>query len=186
MEKFVGIKSIKVSNFLNTGKKLYWELASDVNVLEGLNGSGKTLLLQSVAKKLFDIHGIYHFSKPIPPIGYLELDLSEDGFSKVFRVWEPHTRYIDNFHPMIRLGDGSSGENKYNEIIRTVTLDKSEPMILIVDDIDSHLHIEVQEKLLSEIRAINPNCQVICSTHSTSMFIEDWADKFVRLYELLQ
>ena len=60
-----------------------------------------------------------------------------------------------------------------------VFLMEEQPYILLMDEPEISLHIEWQYKLFEEIRHLNPNCQIITSTHSPSLFGDGWGDKLV-------
>lgn len=79
----------------------------------------------------------------------------------------------------------SSGEKQIFLILLRVLLQDNKPTILLLDEPEISLHITWQRKLISIIRELNSNCQVIVATHSTSMFIEGWANKFVRMSEIM-
>ncbi len=79
----------------------------------------------------------------------------------------------------------SSGEKQLFLILLTVLLQDNKPTILLLDEPEISLHITWQRKLIRTIRELNPNCQIIMATHSTSMFIEGWANKFVRMNEIM-
>ena len=66
----------------------------------------------------------------------------------------------------------SSGEKHLMFIILTVMKTCSKPTILLLDNVQSSLHIDIQEKLLDGLLDINPNLQIICATHSPSVIVE--------------
>lgn len=63
----------------------------------------------------------------------------------------------------------SSGEKHLMFIILTVMKTCSKPTILLLDNVQSSLRIDIQEKLLDGLLDINPNLQIICVTHSPSV-----------------
>jgi predicted ATP-dependent endonuclease of OLD family len=46
-----------------------------------------------------------------------------------------------------------------------------------MDEPEISLHIEWQQRLIDVIRDLNPNCQIIISNHSSSIFGQGWGDK---------
>ena len=48
------------------------------------------------------------------------------------------------------------------------------------------LHIEWQYRLFEEIRNLNPNCQIITSTHSPSLFGDGWGDKLFYIEDMVR
>lgn len=110
-------------------------------------------------------------------------------FAKTEKVIEidPHTNHLifkDNGEviPLYKL---SSGEKQLLLILLRVFLMEEKPYILLMDEPEISLHIEWQYKLFEEIRLLNPNCQIITSTHSPSLFGNGWGDKLVFVEDLV-
>ncbi len=80
----------------------------------------------------------------------------------------------------------SSGEKQLMLILMRVFLMDEQPYIFLMDEPEISLHIEWQYKLFEEIRHLNPNCQIITSTHSPSLFGDGWGDKLVFVEELFK
>lgn len=101
---------------------------------------------------------------------------------------DPHTNhliFIDDGE-LIPLYKLSSGEKQLLLILMRVFLMEECPYILLMDEPEISLHIEWQYKLFEEIRHLNPNCQIITSTHSPSLFGDGWGDKLVFVEELIR
>lgn len=101
---------------------------------------------------------------------------------------DPHTNhliFIDDGE-LIPLYKLSSGEKQLLLILMRVFLMEERPYILLMDEPEISLHIEWQYKLFEEIRHLNPNCQIITSTHSPSLFGDGWGDKLVFVEELIK
>lgn len=101
---------------------------------------------------------------------------------------DPHTNHLifkDNGEviPLYKL---SSGEKQLLLILLKVFLMEEQPYILLMDEPEISLHIEWQYKLFEEIRILNPNCQIITSTHSPSLFGDGWGDKLVFVEDLVR
>ena len=101
---------------------------------------------------------------------------------------DPHTNhliFIDDGEviPLYKL---SSGEKQLLLILMRVFLMEEQPYILLMDEPEISLHIEWQYKLFEEIRHLNPNCQIITSTHSPSLFGDGWGDKLVFVEDLIK
>ncbi len=47
------------------------------------------------------------------------------------------------------------------------------------------LHISWQDRLIELIRELNPNCQLILTTHSPNIFANGWEDKIVFIPDLV-
>ena len=70
----------------------------------------------------------------------------------------------------------SSGEKQMLIILLTVLVENREPYVLLMDEPEISLHIEWQQRLLELITELNPNAQVILTTHSPAVIMSGWAD----------
>lgn len=84
----------------------------------------------------------------------------------------------------IQLEQLSSGEKQLLLILTTVFLQEEKPNILLMDEPEISLHISWQDKLIEMIRQLNPNCQLILTTHSPNIFANGWEDKIVFIEDL--
>jgi hypothetical protein len=87
----------------------------------------------------------------------------------------------NNVIPLSRL---SSGEKQLLLILFGVFLMEDNPYILLMDEPEISLHIGWQQELIDIIRQLNPNCQLIMTTHSPSIFGEGWGDKLFFIEDL--
>jgi predicted ATP-binding protein involved in virulence len=60
----------------------------------------------------------------------------------------------------------SSGEKQLIIILGEALLQRESPWIYIADEPELSLHVKWQEKLIENLRRINPAAQIICATHS--------------------
>ncbi|MBQ8051796.1 MAG: AAA family ATPase [Bacteroidaceae bacterium] len=70
----------------------------------------------------------------------------------------------------------SSGEKQMLIILLTVLVQNREPYVLFMDEPEVSLHFEWQKRLISLVRDLNPNAQVILTTHSPAVFMDGWMD----------
>ena len=84
----------------------------------------------------------------------------------------------------IQLDQLSSGEKQILLILTTVFLQEEKPNILLMDEPEISLHINWQDHLIELIRKLNPNCQLILTTHSPNIFANGWKDKIVFIQDL--
>ena len=70
----------------------------------------------------------------------------------------------------------SSGEKQMLVIMLTVLVENGEHYALLMDEPEISLHIEWQKGLLNLIRELNPNVQIILSTHSPALIMDGWMD----------
>ncbi|MGL5682444.1 MAG: AAA family ATPase [Marinifilaceae bacterium] len=95
-----------------------------------------------------------------------------------------HLVFIDG-EDKIPLHCLSSGEKQLLLILMKVFLMDEQPAILLMDEPEISLHIQWQHILFEEIRRLNPNCQIITSTHSPSLFGDGWSNKLVFVEDLI-
>lgn len=84
----------------------------------------------------------------------------------------------------VQLDQLSSGEKQILLILTTVFLQEEKPNILLMDEPEISLHISWQDRLIELIRELNPNCQLILTTHSPNIFANGWEDKIVFMQDL--
>lgn len=98
--------------------------------------------------------------------------------------------FLENGDKLLTEGDNvqldqlSSGEKQVLLILTTVFLQENKPSILLMDEPEISLHISWQDRLIGVIRELNPNCQLIVTTHSPNIFASGWEDKVVFMQDL--
>ena len=70
----------------------------------------------------------------------------------------------------------SSGEKQLVIILGEALLQQSAPWIYIADEPELSLHVKWQEKLIENLRRLNPQAQIVCATHSPDV-VSAFADK---------
>ncbi len=78
----------------------------------------------------------------------------------------------------------SSGEKQMLVILLTVLVQDNRPYVLFMDEPEASLHIEWQQKLIGMIRELNPNVQIILSTHSPALIMEGWLDAVTEVSDI--
>ncbi|MDD1413804.1 ATP-binding protein [Dolichospermum sp. ST_con] len=78
----------------------------------------------------------------------------------------------------------SSGEKQILIILLKILLQDRKEYILSMDEPEISLHIDWQRSLIKHIRQINPNCQIIITTHSPTIFYQGWIEKATRIEEI--
>ncbi len=254
------IKRIEIDQLWSGRRHVDWELARHVNVLSGVNGVGKSTILNRVIKHLMELSRqdraddgvtltysdpqaetvrfdvVRSFDRPVLNSDLLnkitdrqlstELDLQlyqlqrayldyqvnlsnrmlrlftqgdADAKEKAAQIAEEKTHFFDlvdglfadtgksierdsneilfaqhgeTLHPQ-RL---SSGEKQMLIILLSVLVENRQPYVLLMDEPEVSLHVEWQEKLIGLIRDLNPNAQIILTTHSPAVIINGWGD----------
>ncbi len=261
------IQSIEIQALWKGGRHITWELQPDVNILSGINGVGKSTIINHSARMLdaidrgelapgdapqgvkiklmpedatyikFDV--IRSFDRPLLHSDLLEklsdsrvkteldwqiyrlqkrfldyqvnignriIELLTSGNpedqGKAAEVSAPKTQFQDmvdelfadthkkidrksNEIQFIQTNSNggteiitpyqlSSGEKQMLAILLTVLVENREPYALLMDEPEISLHIDWQQRLIDLIRELNPNVQIILSTHSPALIMDGW------------
>lgn len=80
---------------------------------------------------------------------------------------------------IISINSLSSGERQLLFILIKALNISNGKAILLMDEPEISLHMSWQKKLITSIKTINENCQMIIVTHSASILAKGWLDSFV-------
>ena len=264
------IKRIEIKRLWGR-KNISWDLRPDVNILSGINGIGKSTILNNSVRSLNALEGgaltngaqpgvsfifspedatfihfdvIRSFDRPLinsrllEKIGnqnvnteldwqlyqlqrrYLDyqvnignriIELLTSGVPedqlKATEVSRPKTRFQDLIDDLfqetgkkiIRKSneiqfeqDGdiltpyqlSSGEKQMLVILLTVLVQDNQHCTLFMDEPEISLHVEWQQRLISLIRCLNPNVQIILTTHSPALIMNGWLDAVTEVSDI--
>ena len=78
----------------------------------------------------------------------------------------------------------SSGEKQMLIILLTVLVEDQQPYVLFMDEPEVSLHIEWQKRLIDLIVELNPNVQIILTTHSPAVIMNGWIDKVTEVSDI--
>ena len=78
----------------------------------------------------------------------------------------------------------SSGEKQMLIILLTVLVREGTHSVLFIDEPEASLHIDWQQKLIGMLRRLNPDMQLILSTHSPAVIMEGWLDAVTEVSEI--
>lgn len=113
-------------------------------------------------------------------------DLIDDLFSetgkKIIRT-ENEIRFSqigETLHPY----QLSSGEKQMLVILLTVLIEDNLPYVLFMDEPEVSLHIEWQKRLIDLILDLNPNVQIILTTHSPAVIMNGWMDNVTEVSDI--
>ena len=70
----------------------------------------------------------------------------------------------------------SSGEKQILLILLTALTEDQEHYVLFMDEPEASLHFEWQKRLISLVRELNPNAQIMLTTHSPALIMDGWED----------
>lgn len=264
------IKRIEIKRLWGR-KNISWDLRPDVNILSGINGIGKSTILNNSVRSLNALEGgaltngaqpgvsfifspedatfihfdvIRSFDRPLINSGLLEkignqnvkteldwqlyqlqrryldyqvnignriIELLTSGVPedqlKATEVSRPKTRFQDLIDDLfqetgkkiIRKSneiqfeqDGdiltpyqlSSGEKQMLVILLTVLVQDNQHCTIFMDEPEISLHVEWQQRLISLIRCLNPNVQIILTTHSPALIMNGWLDAVTEVSDI--
>ena len=259
------IKEIEIDSLWSGKKHIVWKLDPHVNVLSGINGVGKSTILNRVVKSVntngdvvnhllkgvhitvepedashirFDI--IRSLDSPVLDLGtmshvdgritsaldfqlyhlqrkYLDYqvnignriiaELQQGNADAAQQLSQPKKRFQDIVDELFeetgkkivrteneirfsQIGETlvpyqlSSGEKQMLAILLTVLVEDHEPYVLFMDEPEVSLHIEWQKRLIELILELNPNVQIILTTHSPAVIMSGWMDKVTEVTDI--
>ncbi len=261
MQKFADyIQQIEIDSLWSGRRHVTWNLNRQVNILSGVNGEGKSTIINKVVKGLaqggefpshmlkgvrlkvqpadarwirYDI--IRSFDRPLinlEALAKMDLSLATELDWQLFQLQRKYLDYQVNignriievlqsgspeatvqaqkisepkrrFHDIIdnlfastgkkilrteneirfsQIGETlfpyqlSSGEKQMLAILLTVLVEDNHPYVLFMDEPEVSLHIEWQKQLIDLILELNPNVQIILTTHSPAVIMNGWMD----------
>ena len=263
------IESIEIESLWNGHKHIRWDLQPGVNILSGVNGVGKSTILNRCIMHLLDIDrdtrkqdGVHikffpndaksvdfevirSFDRPMLSSEFMnkltdtqmqtELDLhiyhlgrkwldyqvnlsnrmvevfasnDPDAARKVQELANEKTHfqdivddlfietgktirrdqnelYFDSYGESISAYKLSSGEKQMLIILLTVLVQNRKPFVLFMDEPEVSLHVEWQERLIELVVDLNPNVQVILTTHSPAVIMNGWSDRVTDVEDIV-
>ena len=87
---------------------------------------------------------------------------------------------VDGYRELLEIAK----EKQILLILLTVLVQDFEHYVLFMDEPEASLHIEWQQKLISTIRELNPNVQLILTTHSPAVIMEGWLDTVTEVSDI--
>jgi ABC-type glutathione transport system ATPase component len=78
----------------------------------------------------------------------------------------------------------SSGEKQILIILLTVLVEDNEPYVLFMDEPEVSLHMEWQKRLIDLCLELNPNVQIILTTHSPAVVMNGWVDSVTEVSDI--
>lgn len=117
----------------------------------------------------------------------LFIKLVNDAFKETGKVIDNNAeklRFILDDNTTIGANKLSSGEKQLLIILLTALLEDGQEFILMMDEPEISLHISWQYQLLNWIQLLNPNVQLILTTHSPSIFSDGWGEKAIYMEDI--
>ena len=275
MQKFADyIRRIEIDSLWSGKKHIVWDLDPQVNILSGINGQGKSTIINKVVKGLsaggeFPSHMLKGVHLDVSPddARWIRYDMIRSLDSSLSQVFADEEGALRQVLPVIRGGGGSlldfqlyqlqrkyldyqvnignriiaelqagrtdaaqalsakktrfqdivddlfsetgkhivrteneirftqigeilmpyqlsSGEKQMLAILLTVLVEDDLPYVLFMDEPEVSLHIEWQKRLIDLILELNPNVQIILTTHSPAVVMNGWVDRVTEVSEI--
>lgn len=121
-------------------------------------------------------------SKPKQRFQDMMDELFEDTGKKIIRT-ENEIRFTQIGETLVPY-QLSSGEKQILAILLTVLVEDQEHYVLFMDEPEVSLHIEWQKKLIDMVLELNPNVQLILTTHSPAMIMNGWIDRVTEVSDI--
>ena len=261
MQKYADyIKRIEIDSLWSGKKHILWELDPHVNVLSGVNGMGKSTILNKVFRSINTngdlinhlLKGVHLTAEPEDathirfdiirsldsPV--LDLETMSHVDARITSALDFQRKYLDyqvnignriiaklqeghadaaqqlsqqkqRFQDIVddlfeetgkkivrteneirfsQIGETlvpyqlSSGEKQILAILLTVLVEDLQPYVLFMDEPEVSLHIEWQKRLIDLIMELNPNVQIILTTHSPAVIMNGWLDKVTEVSDI--
>ena len=123
-----------------------------------------------------------HLSEPKKRFQDIVDDLFEETGKKIVRT-ENEIRFSQIGETLLPY-KLSSGEKQMLVILLTVLVEDHQNYVLFMDEPEVSLHIEWQKRLIELILELNPNVQIILTTHSPAVIMSGWMDKVTEVSDI--
>ncbi len=113
-------------------------------------------------------------------------DLVDDLFSETGKRIDRHCnelcfiQYDERLSPYLL----SSGEKQMLVILLTALTEDRQPYVLFMDEPEASLHFEWQKRLITMVRDLNPNAQIVLTTHSPAVIMDGWEDAVTEVSDI--
>lgn len=114
------------------------------------------------------------------------LDLVDDLFSETGKRIDRTSNELSfmQFGEQLSPYKLSSGEKQMLIILLTALTQDRQPYVLFMDEPEASLHFEWQKRLIDMVIQLNPNVQIILTTHSPAVVMNGWADCVTEMGEI--
>lgn len=80
----------------------------------------------------------------------------------------------------------SSGEKQMLAILLTVLVEDGQPTTLFMDEPEVSLHVDWQQRLIDLILDLNPQVQIILTTHSPAVIMNGWMEHVTEVSDIIK
>ena len=78
----------------------------------------------------------------------------------------------------------SSGEKQILAILLMVLVEDQQPYVLFMDEPEASLHVDWQKQMIDLILKLNPNVQIILTTHSPAVIMDGWMEHVTEVSDI--
>ena len=197
------IRMIEIDSLWSGKKHIVWHLDPHVNILSGINGVGKSTILNKVFRSVNTngdlqnhlLKGVHLVVEPedathirydiirsmdSPLLNNETINLVDSRISSAldFQLYHLQRKYLDY---QVNIG------NRIIEQLQAGHADAAQrqlPYVLFMDEPEVSLHIEWQKRLIDLVVEMNPNVQIILTTHSPAVIMNGWMDKVTEVSDI--
>lgn len=159
--------------------------ANSINEIKGSDGVTKTILDMEIQKEILIFNGKKNDERYASVASRLSRSINS-FFKECGKSIEINDKISikKSKSSKISLQNLSSGERQVIFIFLKVANSFLDGSIILMDEPEISLHLSWQEKLISEIRYVNPESQIIIVTHSPAIVMNGWMDKFTDISDI--
>jgi predicted ATP-dependent endonuclease of OLD family len=78
----------------------------------------------------------------------------------------------------------SSGEKQILAILLMVLVEDQQSYVLFMDEPEASLHVDWQKQMIDLILELNPNVQIILTTHSPAVIMDGWMEHVTEVSDI--
>lgn len=116
------------------------------------------------------------------------LDILDSLFAETLKRVDRNSsklRFISDIDgKLLEINQLSSGEKQLISVLITTILQEGEDVIFFMDEPEISLHVDWQEQLIDVVKTLNPNCQLIISSHAPAVLMRGWHSAVQNLEDL--
>jgi len=114
------------------------------------------------------------------------LDIVDDLFSETGKKIDRKSNELQfsQYGEVLQSYVLSSGEKQVLVILLTALTEDQQPYVLFMDEPEASLHFEWQKRLVGLIRELNPNAQIVLTTHSPAVIMDGWQDAVTEVSDI--
>lgn len=176
------MKKYITSEDLNTPLKIF----EDINIIVGFNGSGKTKLLNKILSSNKDTALMYNRLNGLPP-SFIDFPEVLKELNNYFEVLNKLLVIKNNEllceiqgkeYPYTVL---SENERYLIDLLFWIYTSSQDYVTLLIDNIETGLHLQFQEELLRSLLKLAPETQFFVTTHSPGIVMDGYLDSFLNI-----